>query len=119
MLWQSRKRIFANLDGQWKMCPDTNHMTFTVKKSGGELRVEVKGTTSAGDEVILTPKEVVHARGEFPNVALIVVANITLANGNKPGGGDLRFIAPWKIEDASLEPLGFSHQVPPGKLTIA
>lgn len=81
-------------------------------KGKAELRVEVKGTTSAGEEVILTPGEVKHARGKYPDVALLVVSNIVLASENKPSGGSLRFVTPWKVEDSSLRPLGFSHTVP-------
>lgn len=76
------------------------------------MRVEVKGTTSSGNEVILTPGEVGHARTQYPNVGLFVVANIVLSGENKPSGGDGRFVTPWKVEDASLRPLGFSHVVP-------
>lgn len=41
-----------------------------------DLRVEVKGTTSSGTEVPLTRNEVANARAEFPNIALVVVADI-------------------------------------------
>jgi hypothetical protein len=39
-------------------------------KGNQELRVEVKGTTSDGREVLLTPNEVSHAREAYPQVAL-------------------------------------------------
>lgn len=39
--------------------------------------MEVKGTTTDGAEVILTPKEVEHAR-ELPDVALFIVSNVVV-----------------------------------------
>jgi hypothetical protein len=45
---------------------------------GDDLHVEVKGTTSDGDRVLLTRNEVSHARDWYPRVALIVVSCIEL-----------------------------------------
>ena len=49
-----------------------------VCRRGDEIKhVEVKGTTTDGAEVILTPNEVRHAR-EYPCTALFVLSNITV-----------------------------------------
>ena len=45
-----------------------------ICRRGGEVKhVEVKGTTTDGAEVILTPNQVRHAR-EYPSTALLVLA---------------------------------------------
>lgn len=50
--------------------------------------VEVKGTVSAGESVLLTPNEVEHARAAFPNTALAVVRDIALHDdGSGASGG--------------------------------
>lgn len=55
-----------------------------VRKGEPELHVEVKGTTADGAEVLLTPNEVQHARSDYPNVALFVMARIEV--GEAEGG---------------------------------
>jgi hypothetical protein len=51
-----------------------------------ELRVEVKGTTTAGESVILTRNEVTHAGEAFPHVELFVVSEIAIeTNSERPG----------------------------------
>jgi hypothetical protein len=84
-------------------------------RKGVEKRVEVKGTTGDGSAVLLTPGEVVHARGNA-NVALMVVSGIVLgpnAGGTFTGsGGDLRVIDPWTIDDdGELKPTGYGYRL--------
>src|SRR5262249_15610418 len=43
-------------------------------RGSSELRVEVKGTTSEGNRILLTRNEVTHARRVFPPIALYVLA---------------------------------------------
>jgi hypothetical protein len=67
------------------------------------LFVEVKGTTSADTEVILTKAEVdLHIR-EYPNTALFVVAAINLNRAVIPplasAGVLLPPKIPWKIDE--------------------
>lgn len=78
------------------------------------LHVEVKGTTSRGDAVLLTRNEVEHARGAYPNVALFVVAGIRVAPGNPPtaSGGRVFRHEPWNIEEGALAPLAFEYHRP-------
>jgi len=66
------------------------------------LRVEVKGTTSGGASVLLTPGEVKHAR-ERADVALIVVRDVALVidevSGDPVGvGGVVEVVDPWEID---------------------
>lgn len=77
--------------------------------------VEVKGTTTDGTEVILTPNEVRHAR-ESPRTALFILSNITVERTNDGtitvGGGERHLYDPWHIDGGTLTPLGYRYQVP-------
>lgn len=80
-----------------------------------EKHVEVKGTTTDGAEVILTPNEVRHAR-ENPCTALFIVSNITVERDEDGAvtatGGEHHCYDPWRLDDGTLIPLGFRYQVP-------
>ncbi len=86
------------------------------KEAGEELRIEVKGTTSAGSQVWLTANEVEHARTHYPHVALAIVGNVELfsQSGGTPetSGGELIILEPWRIGDGQLKPLAYQYNVP-------
>ena len=87
-----------------------------ICRRGDEVKhVEVKGTTTDGAEVILTPNEVRHAR-EHPCTALFVVSNITVGRAEDgtviATGGKHHLYDPWRLDDGTLTPLGFRYQVP-------
>jgi hypothetical protein len=76
----------------------------------GTIRVEVKGTTGRGDEVVVTRGEVEHARA-FARTVLFVVSGIELTRQGRPRGGRARVWDPWKIDKDSLRPRAFDHIV--------
>jgi len=81
----------------------------------GELRVEVKGTTSDGSVILLTSGEVVQARADGAT-ALYVLSGIDVTeNGGTftASGGEERVIANWEIVDSDLAPLAYRYKVPP------
>jgi hypothetical protein len=87
-----------------------------ICRRGDEVKhVEVKGTTTDGTEVILTPNEVRHAR-EHPCTALFVVSNIIVERAEDGAiiatGGKRQLHDPWRLDDGTLTPLGFRYQVP-------
>lgn len=85
-------------------------------KDGEELHVEVKGTTSLGETVLLTRGEVEHHASDAPASMLIVLHSIELGgteDAPTASGGELLRVYPWKIEPADLRVLGFSYAVPP------
>lgn len=89
-----------------------------ICRHAGEVKhVEVKGTTSGGTEVILTPNEVRHARA-YPSTALFILSNIIIERSEDgtvtATGGDRHVYDPWLIEDGTLMPLGFRYLVPNG-----
>jgi len=87
-----------------------------ICRRGNEVKhIEVKGTTTDGAEVILTPKEVTHAR-EHSYTALFVLSGITVKRTEDgtvtATGGQHRYFDPWRLDDGTLTPLGFRYQVP-------
>jgi hypothetical protein len=79
-----------------------------------ELRVEVKGTTSSGSEILLTPNEVRHAQ-HYPNIALFIVAGIQLtesAGTTVASGGHELVYDPWEFDKDALTPVGYTYAIP-------
>lgn len=79
-----------------------------------EIKVEVKGTTSSGERVVLTRSEVKLHLNQFPDNALIVVSGIHLVRGESPvaTGGTPFVLQPWYLDTNALEPLGYEYEVP-------
>lgn len=71
-----------------------------------ELRVEVKGTTTAGQSVVLTKNEV--SLASEPGYALFVVREIELNRGElKARGGLCVVFEPWKVSSANIVPIQY------------
>jgi hypothetical protein len=86
---------------------------FYCVNESAELYVEVKGTTSAGETIVLTRNEVDHHQEVWPNNALALVTGIQLSGdeGNDASGGTLRFVCPWTIEPARLTVVSYLYSV--------
>lgn len=83
-----------------------------VRRGEERLFVEVKGTTTSGDAVVLTKNEVELHRTHYPNNALAVVRRIELdrsAAAPVARGGELILIQPWLIEDEGLTALSYQY----------
>jgi hypothetical protein len=82
-------------------------------KAGETLKIEVKGTTSNGSEVILTRNEVDLHRKEHPANALAIVRDIKLNRiKDQPptaSGGELILRFPWPVEDDKLAPIAYRY----------
>ncbi|KQU28262.1 MULTISPECIES: MrcB family domain-containing protein [unclassified Rhodococcus (in: high G+C Gram-positive bacteria)] len=81
-------------------------------RDGETLKIEVKGTTSNGSEVILTRNEVDLHQAEYPATALALVRYIELENtpdGSRATGGELILQWPWKPLDAALTAIAFRY----------
>ena len=78
-----------------------------------KIYVEVKGTTSPGETVILTGAQVREYRKKHPNTALIVVRDIVLdRSGSEPvaTGGEPVEIRPWVIENDALSAIAWTYR---------
>jgi hypothetical protein len=83
-----------------------------VKPKRTDLRVEVKGTTGDGTQILLTRNEVDHAHTVYPDIALFVLHHIDVEVKETEVmayGGSPRIILPWDIRSGILVPLGFSY----------
>lgn len=84
-------------------------------RNDAQIFVEVKGTQTPGEEVLLTPGEVTFARQNKTEMALLVVHGITVDKQADPpsaSGGTTRLCEPWDIDCGELEPLGYSFKPP-------
>jgi hypothetical protein len=79
---------------------------------GVELHVEVKGTRGNGSRVLLTRKEVEHARDYHP-VALLIVKNIPSVHSDngtcRASDGIVESHDPWDIDQGDLVPIEYSY----------
>jgi hypothetical protein len=87
-------------------------------KGPDTMHIEVKGTTSQGERVLLTRNEVRHARGTKAPVALYILSEVQLVGGVggalEATGGVERVVNPWTLADHSLEPIGYEYTLQRG-----
>jgi len=81
------------------------------------LHVEVKGTQTRGEKVVLTGNEVKHNRKSAEcgaGHALYVISEIRVSrdNGIQCSGGKVNRILPWSIADEDLIETEYSYTVP-------
>ena len=76
------------------------------------LHVEVKGTQTDGDGIILTNGEVKFARRNKGQMALFLLHSINVSADGKLSEGQERVIVPWDLEEGSLKPLSFMYELP-------
>jgi hypothetical protein len=79
------------------------------RKGAAELHVEVKGTTTNGDAIVLTNKEVKHACDPNNACALFLLHSIHLKK-NKAVGGKQILVEPWQPKGANLTPISFTYR---------
>lgn len=80
------------------------------KRNYKELHVEVKGTTTTGDAIVLTNNEVKHARSADNACALFIFHSIRL-QGKKVWGGKSRILLPWRLKQDNLTPVNFTYRL--------
>jgi hypothetical protein len=87
-----------------------------VARRGDEtIYVEVKGTTTTGQSIILTRNEVAHHQANYPNSCLILVSGILMLTASPEPtctGGTVQVWHSWKIEDSRLSVLAYEYSVP-------
>lgn len=75
--------------------------------NGRQLRVEVKGTASSGECVLLTRNEVRHARTYRGQIALFLVSHVEIDSSGAARGGRIVQFEPWDIDRNRLEPIAY------------
>jgi hypothetical protein len=79
------------------------------------VHVEVKGTCSVGEKVILTRNEVLDARDDNWRSDLFIVRNISLVYIEEnwvSSGGDALILEGWEPDEKDLLPIQFEYKVP-------
>jgi len=109
------KRYFEKLG--WSAHYVGNRRPYDLSLTQGEatLAVEVKATTSRGDQVVVTRGEVAEQRRLEPANALAIVHSIELDRRVSPArasGGIIDLISPWRIEDGDLTVIAYVYTVP-------
>ncbi|MGW6715135.1 MrcB family domain-containing protein [Streptomyces globisporus] len=103
----------------WSVKDVGDRESFDLLLTRGEerLRAEIKGTTSAGHDVILTRAEVEKQRRYHPYNALVVVHSIALnrtAEEPVASGGILHCTSPWEIADEDLTVISYAYRTAVG-----
>lgn len=80
-------------------------------KESETVYVEVKGTTSKGERILVTPGEVNFALRNSSKMALFVLSSIQLGRRNPEAGGKVRIERPWRILRRNLSPTGYLLQL--------
>ncbi|HWW13207.1 MAG TPA: DUF3883 domain-containing protein [Candidatus Dormibacteraeota bacterium] len=86
------------------LCTRDDHQVF----------VEVKGTQTSGEEVLLTPNEVRFARENKIEMVLFIVHSVSVDKNADPPhvyGGNIRVFEPWDIDNGELEALGYTFKI--------
>jgi hypothetical protein len=82
-------------------------------KAGTILKVDVKGTTSNGSEIVLTRNEVELHQHDYPANALAIVHHIKLYRTKDApptaSGGELILEMPWALKQDRLAPIAFRY----------
>jgi len=87
---------------------------YFCEKDGKKLYVEVKGTQSIGEQVILTKNEVEWAEKNKGNMALFIVSEIKVSDDNKTvSGGKIKVIMPWDVNEGELYPISYNYCISP------
>ena len=96
----------------WSSVTDVSaHASFDLlcRRGEDELHVEVKGTTTLGESIVLTKNEVAHSRQA--SCALFLVSEIRLDRTDLANpiasGGKCTLFDPWQIDDHALKPLAY------------
>lgn len=89
----------------------TSSYDYLASREGGQIKVEVKGTTSEqADAVFMTAKEVALHSSAQETTALLIVSGISFTQRGpqaKCTGGAVEFICPWNIGQWELIPKAF------------
>lgn len=111
------ERAKAHYDADWdvKDVHQSRPYDLECRRHGAILYVEVKGSTTTGEAVIVTPNEVEHARDHHPDTELFIVSEILVENATtgapRASGGIERSYRGWGIDESRLRPLGFEYIV--------
>lgn len=89
----------------------THPYDLAIKKNGQTRFVEVKGTQTTGETIILTKNEVDLSRNYGDKMSLFLVHSIVMNEKSvKKGSGVVYIIDPWKVDDDRLTPISYTYK---------
>lgn len=96
----------------WEVKDVSDHQPYDLHCARGFeiLYVEVKGTQTEGEKIILTPNEVDWAQQHPEDMALYLLYSIEIDEG-KATNGEEKVIIPWKISEKDLRPSQYIYRV--------
>jgi hypothetical protein len=114
------KRYFETQGYKWDDHSKTRPYDLRCSRDQEVLYVEVKGTQTNGDEIILTPGEVEFARRHKGEMALFVLHSIQVAEGDNEfvlGDGEHHLILLWDVDLGMLKPVSFKYDLPVNRVS--
>ncbi|MDP3009415.1 MAG: DUF3883 domain-containing protein [Methylococcales bacterium] len=85
---------------------------FMITKDNESRFVEVKGTQTTGDTIILTKNEVELSRTQGDKMLLFMVHSIVMNKKTvKKGSGIISIIKPWQVKNDRLTPISFTYKI--------
>jgi hypothetical protein len=85
---------------------------FMITKDNESRFVEVKGTQTTGETIILTKNEVELSRTQGDKMLLFMVHSIVMNKKTvKKGSGIISIIKPWQVKDDRLTPISFTYKI--------
>lgn len=114
---EGQRRLTKSFEDNGWTVEDTrvgNPYDAVATKGSRERYLEAKGTTTAGTTVMVSRREVEHAREHPGDCVLGVVSCIEVRDGHiVPGSGKLRIIEPWMPAEDELRVRNYDYRVPP------
>lgn len=107
------KRHFASLGYEVEDTSKNHPYDLCCRGSKGMLYVEVKGTQTNGEGVILTSGEVEFARRNKNQMALFVLHSIKVSDDKEIlTNGKKKVLLPWDVTQGCLKPLSYKYDLP-------
>jgi hypothetical protein len=106
------KKYYSDRDYEVEDVSANRSYDFVIKKNGQSRLVEVKGTQTSGDTIVLTKNEVNLSR-EFGGKMILFIVHSIIMNRKtvKKGSGVISIIEPWQVSDDRLTPISFTYKL--------
>jgi uncharacterized protein DUF3883 len=108
------KTYFESTQFVWEDRSRNHPYDLHCRRGKDVLYVEVKGTQTEGEQIILTNGEVEFARNHKAQMALFILHSITVSEVNgdfQLAGGERNLILPWDVDHGCLSPLSFMYRI--------
>ncbi|MEM9121491.1 MAG: DUF3578 domain-containing protein [Cyanobacteria bacterium P01_F01_bin.56] len=110
---EAAKRHFENKGWVLEDCSSNQPFDYVCSQRSQKIFVEVKGTSSRGESIILTRNEVEHMTQHYPDTALFLLKEIEVVE-NELGekqcrGGKAEVLLPWDIRKQKLKVISYQY----------